>query len=251
MLGHEKRVLMIGAHPDDEDTELLTVLVRGHGRRDRLPVAQPGRRRTEPDRSGAGRGTGAGAHRGAARRPAAGRRPAILHPGLRLRLLQVAGRDVASLAPGHDPEGRGARHPTVSSPDRHRRLQRHASGRPRPASGRRLGRARGLRRGGRFDSLSRARIPGGPHPLDPAQIVSQHAVRHGGDHGDARGGRPRPLGGLVVSPDRHGRAQSAPVAGHGPDPGPGPLARPAGAGGGSHRRGAATCSPASTPPAVP
>ena len=31
MLGHEKRVLMIGAHPDDEDTELLTILVRGMG----------------------------------------------------------------------------------------------------------------------------------------------------------------------------------------------------------------------------
>src|SRR3954469_9130098 len=31
MLGHYKRVLMIGAHPDDEDTELLTVLVRGLG----------------------------------------------------------------------------------------------------------------------------------------------------------------------------------------------------------------------------
>jgi LmbE family N-acetylglucosaminyl deacetylase len=31
LLGHEKRVLMIGAHPDDEDTELLTVLVRGMG----------------------------------------------------------------------------------------------------------------------------------------------------------------------------------------------------------------------------
>ena len=31
MLGQEKRVLMIGAHPDDEDTELLTVRVRGMG----------------------------------------------------------------------------------------------------------------------------------------------------------------------------------------------------------------------------
>jgi LmbE family N-acetylglucosaminyl deacetylase len=31
MLGHYKRVLMIGAHPDDEDTELLTVLVRRMG----------------------------------------------------------------------------------------------------------------------------------------------------------------------------------------------------------------------------
>lgn len=31
MLGQYKRVLMIGAHPDDEDTELLTILVRGRG----------------------------------------------------------------------------------------------------------------------------------------------------------------------------------------------------------------------------
>ena len=31
MLGHYQRVLVIGAHPDDEDTELLTVLVRGLG----------------------------------------------------------------------------------------------------------------------------------------------------------------------------------------------------------------------------
>jgi LmbE family N-acetylglucosaminyl deacetylase len=30
-LGHYKRVLVIGAHPDDEDTELLTILVRGMG----------------------------------------------------------------------------------------------------------------------------------------------------------------------------------------------------------------------------
>ncbi len=31
MLGHYRRVLMIGAHPDDEDTKLLTLLVRGMG----------------------------------------------------------------------------------------------------------------------------------------------------------------------------------------------------------------------------
>ncbi len=31
LLGHYRRVLVIGAHPDDEDTELLTVLVRGMG----------------------------------------------------------------------------------------------------------------------------------------------------------------------------------------------------------------------------
>lgn len=31
MLGHTKRVLLIAAHPDDEDSELLTTLVRGDG----------------------------------------------------------------------------------------------------------------------------------------------------------------------------------------------------------------------------
>lgn len=31
MLGHNKRALIIGAHPDDEDTELLALLVRGIG----------------------------------------------------------------------------------------------------------------------------------------------------------------------------------------------------------------------------
>lgn len=31
MLGHQKRVLMIGAHPDDEDTELLVLLARREG----------------------------------------------------------------------------------------------------------------------------------------------------------------------------------------------------------------------------
>ncbi len=31
MLGHNKRVLAIGAHPDDEDTDLITLLVRGEG----------------------------------------------------------------------------------------------------------------------------------------------------------------------------------------------------------------------------
>jgi LmbE family N-acetylglucosaminyl deacetylase len=31
MLGHQQRVLMIAAHPDDEDTELLTLLGRGFG----------------------------------------------------------------------------------------------------------------------------------------------------------------------------------------------------------------------------
>ena len=31
MLGHQKRVLMIGAHPDDEDTQFLVLLTRREG----------------------------------------------------------------------------------------------------------------------------------------------------------------------------------------------------------------------------
>lgn len=31
MVGHHKRVLMIAAHPDDENTEVLAILARGHG----------------------------------------------------------------------------------------------------------------------------------------------------------------------------------------------------------------------------
>lgn len=31
MVGHHRRVLMIAAHPDDENTEVLTILARGHG----------------------------------------------------------------------------------------------------------------------------------------------------------------------------------------------------------------------------
>ncbi|MCL4864311.1 MAG: PIG-L family deacetylase [Gemmatimonadales bacterium] len=31
MVGHTRRALMIGAHPDDEDTEVLTILGRGQG----------------------------------------------------------------------------------------------------------------------------------------------------------------------------------------------------------------------------
>ena len=36
------RVLMIGAHPDDEDTRLLTWLARGRARRDRVSLTDAG-----------------------------------------------------------------------------------------------------------------------------------------------------------------------------------------------------------------
>ena len=57
MLGHEKRVLMIGAHPDDEDTELLTVLVRGQGAETAYLSLNRGGG-PEPDRPRAGQALG-------------------------------------------------------------------------------------------------------------------------------------------------------------------------------------------------
>ena len=136
---------------------------RGHRAADRagagdgggggLPVAQPGRGRPEPDRPRAGRGARPAPDRGAARRPPAGRRPAVLHPGLRLRLLQDPGRDLEPLAAGHDPQGRGADRPAVPAADHRLDLQRHAAGRPRPAPGGGLGGAGGVPRRGRLDPL--------------------------------------------------------------------------------------------------
>ena len=38
-LATNRRLLVIGAHPDDEDTALLALVARGHGRRGRVPLA--------------------------------------------------------------------------------------------------------------------------------------------------------------------------------------------------------------------
>ena len=66
-LGTTKRVLMIGAHPDDESTQILSTLALGAGGPRRLPRAHPRRGRPERDRAGAPGGPRPPPHRGAAR----------------------------------------------------------------------------------------------------------------------------------------------------------------------------------------
>ena len=188
MLGHEKRVLMIGAHPDDEDTELLTVLVRGLG----VEAAYLSLNRGEGGQNLIG--------------PELGEALGLIRTEELLAARRLDGaRQYFTRAYDfgysksldetwqHWPQDTILKdvvrdRPAVPSPDHRLGLQRHAAGRPRPAPGRRLGRAGGVRRGRRFDSLSRARPRGGPPPLDAAQALSQHAVRHDGDHAHARGG---------------------------------------------------------------
>jgi len=72
-------VLYIAAHPDDENTQVITYLARRPRIPDGLSLAYPRRRRAEPARPPTRRRAGRGAHAGAARRTPAGRRAAVLH----------------------------------------------------------------------------------------------------------------------------------------------------------------------------
>ena len=134
------------------------MLVRGDGGGGGLPVAQPGGRRPESHRPRTGRGARPGPHRGAARRAPAGWRAPILHPRLRLRVLEDPGRDLAALAAGHDPQGCRPDRQALPAADHRLGVQRHARGRPRAASGGGLGRHRSLPcrgRRSRFPELAR------------------------------------------------------------------------------------------------
>ena len=208
----------------------------GHGGGGGLPLAQPGRRRTEPHRPRAGRGAGADPHRGAARRPTAGRRPPVLHPRLRLRLLQDPGRDLAALAPGHacsrtwcaSSGGSGPRSSCRSSAER-RAMAMASTRRPAGRRGRRS-RPRATPPVSRSWPGRRASLPWTPLKLYRSTRFDTH--RH---HPDARRRRARSGGGQVLSPDRDGRPQPAPLAGHGAAPGTGAVEGAAGTGRGSNR----------------
>ena len=117
MLGHYKRVLMIGAHPDDEDTELLTVLVRGEGAEAAYLSLNRGRGRAEPDRA-ASWAKALGLIRseellGARRLDGAQQ---FFTRAYDFGFLQDAGRHLAALAAGFGPEGRRPGHPDVPAP---------------------------------------------------------------------------------------------------------------------------------------
>lgn len=88
MLGHTKRVLMIAAHPDDEDTELLTYLVRREGAVTAYLSLTRGRG-PEPDWPGTGRGARADPDRGAAGGAPTRWRTAVLYPRIRLRIFEI------------------------------------------------------------------------------------------------------------------------------------------------------------------
>ena len=189
MLGHYKRVLMIGAHPGRRGHRAADRPGPGHGGGGGLPVAQPGRGRPEPHRPRAGRGARPDPDRGAAGRPAAGRRPAVLHPRLRLRLLQDARRDLGSTGRGT----RSSRTSCGSSGGSGRRSSSRSSAAPRATAT-----ASTRPRAGRPSRRSRWRAtrPASPScsarrgcALDAAQALSQRPVRHRRD--DPRSGRRR------------------------------------------------------------
>ena len=90
------------------------------------------------------------------------------------------------------------------------------AGRPRPAPGGRVGRAGGVPRGGRLAAASRSSPrEEGLAPWAPLKLYRSTRFDTARHHPDARGRRARPRGGPVLSPDRHGGPQPAPLAGHG------------------------------------
>ena len=161
------RVLMIGAHPDDEDTQLLAWLARGRSR-NRLPLADPRRRRPEPHRQRTRRHARHDPHRGAARRAAHRRRAPVLYARLRLRLFEDRRGDVQALAEGSILRDvvtvvRAFRPQSSSrsSPARRRR--------PWPPPGVRDPRARGIRRGRGHGALS-GEDDARHRPVDPVKF---------------------------------------------------------------------------------
>src|SRR5205823_8308652 len=137
---------------------------------------------------------------GAARRPADRRRPPVLRPRVRLRVLEDDRRNPALLAPRLALARRARGGAPVSTPDHRFRFLGHAERRPRPPPARRRAGAPGVRDAARLE-------------LGAGEAVSLALRRYGGRHTPARRGAARPARGPVVSPDRHGRSQPAPLTG--------------------------------------
>ena len=148
MLGHEKRVLMIGAHPDDEDTELLTVLVRGMG----AEAAYLSLNRGEGGQNliGPELGQALGLVRTeellAARRLDGARQ--FFTRAYDFGYSKTLDETWTALAPRHDPQGRRPDRAALPAADHRLGVQRDPEGRARPAPGGGLGRAGGFSGGG-------------------------------------------------------------------------------------------------------
>src|SRR6185295_8396696 len=216
-LAVHKRLLVVAAHPDDEDTSLLT-LCAGDRRRGGLPFALARRRRAEPDRTGAGHRPGADPLARAARGAAGGRRAAVLHPRLRLRLHALPRRDLPLLAEGGAARGRGADRPPLPAAGDRLDLPRRAASEPRPAPGRRLDGAPGLQDGRRRDLCGPRR--GEPAALAAVDALPLDLLRGQGVHAQAVARADRSDHRQVDPPARLGEPQPAPLAGHGAHAGP-------------------------------
>ena len=236
MLGHYKRVLMIGAHPDDEDTELLTILVRGMG----AEAAYLSLNRGEGGQNliGPELGEALGLIRTeellAARRLDGARqyftraydfgysktidetwqhwpRDTVLKDVVRI-VRRFRPQIIVTIFSGTPRDGHG---------------QHQAAGWVGPG---------GLPDRGRLEPLPGA-VPGGrAGPLESVQALPQRPLRYG--RHDAHPERRRARSGRreVLSPDRHGRPQPASLAGHGAAAANRPVAGSTRPGRGPHRR---------------
>ena len=123
-LGTTSRVLMIGAHPDDEDTQLIAYLAKARHIETAYLSLTPRRRRPESDRQRARSGARNDPHRRAARGAADRRRTSVLHARVRFRILENDRRDVPALAEGFDPQGRRRDRARVPAAGHHLRVDR-------------------------------------------------------------------------------------------------------------------------------
>ena len=215
MLGHYKRVLVIGAHPDDEDTELLTILVRGEG--------------AEAAYLSLNRGEGGQNLIGSELGVALG----ILRTEelLAARRLDGAGQyftrayDFGFSKTLDETWAHWPRDTILKDVVRIVRRFRPQiivsifSGTPRDGHGQHQAAAwaamEAFRVAGDSTAFPGAPAGGGPGAVGAAQAVPERALRHDRHDADARRRRARSGGGQDPPPDRHGGPQPAPVAGHG------------------------------------
>ena len=169
MIGHTKRALMIAAHPDDEDTELLTVLVRGQGAEAAylsLSRGEGGQNLIGPE-LGEALGLIRTEELLGARALDGGRQffTRAFDFGFSKTL-----EETSRFWPGFGAQGRGARHPQISAPDHHLDFLRHATGRSRPAPDGGVGGAGGLQGRRRSGPVPRAAARGGLAPWTPSKL---------------------------------------------------------------------------------
>ena len=127
-------VLMIAAHPDDENTALLAYLARGRKVRTAYLSATRGEGGQNLIGLRTGRPVGRDPHAGASLRPPDRWGRAVLHPRRRLRIHQDARGDARKMGPRAHSLRHGVDHPPLPARRHHPAVFRHAARRPWPAS---------------------------------------------------------------------------------------------------------------------